>query len=189
MRKILLLFFFGSWAFNAFANEKIEYVTQILEPTGGNIQKPKDWFYSERHGGSSLTWILSEENPDDGPYNTGVRIQLIQGIKAGTGKTPEEFVARFASDKEKTSEILSECERSEQDLFYRVCLETKEIAVEGTKVRSHIQYSMFWNNELDIGIFVTAGTSEELWETKKEIFKKMEAFEFIDMKRFEKNES
>jgi len=33
------------------------FVLQVLEPTGGKIIRPKDWFYAERHGGPSYTWI------------------------------------------------------------------------------------------------------------------------------------
>lgn len=130
-------------------------------------------------------WILAEEDPDKGPYNTGIRIQLIRGIKDGTGKLPEVFISDFIESKKLSSKIISECKVEDHGLFYRRCLETIEFAVEGTGVKSHIQYSLFWNNELDTGIFVTAGTSDELWDQKKDIFRVMEAFEFIDMKRFD----
>lgn len=189
MKIVLLFLIFNIWSIDVFADGEIRYVTQILEPTGGKIEKPQNWFYRERHSGPSFTWILSEEDPNEGPYNTGVRIQLIQGIKAGTGKSPEEFISNFIANKKQVAEVISECAKAEQGLFYRLCLETRELAVEGTKVKSHIQYSLFWNNEIDIGVFVTAGTSDELWNQKKDIFKAMEAFEFIDMKRFEKSES
>src|SRR5436189_1956634 len=51
-----------------------EFVAQILEPTGGKIQRPIGWFYTERHSLPSLyTWILSREDASKGPYTTAVR--------------------------------------------------------------------------------------------------------------------
>jgi len=35
-----------------------EFVTQILEPTGGKISRPKNWFYHEGHHGPVYDWML-----------------------------------------------------------------------------------------------------------------------------------
>ena len=73
-----------------------EFVTQILEPTGGKIQRPKGWFYTERHSLPSLyTWILSREDASKGPYTTAVRIETIVGVHEGSGKTPKQFVLDY----------------------------------------------------------------------------------------------
>jgi hypothetical protein len=164
---------------------KIKYITQILEPLGGKIEKPIDWFYKERHGGPSLIWILSEENPDLGAYTTGVKIQAIMGFSEIAHKTPEIFINEFIQNKKENVEILNECAPQEQDFFTRVCLGTlEEITFSKTTTIFHIQYSLFWNNEMDAIIIVTAGTSEELWEKYANVFDKMNQFELIDMDRF-----
>src|SRR5215471_4372081 len=73
-----------------------EFVTQILQPTGGEIQRPKGWFYTEEHPIPSLyTWILSREDASKGSYTTAVRIDLMVGVHANSGKTPKEWVLHY----------------------------------------------------------------------------------------------
>ena len=40
-------------------SEPTDFVTQILEPTGGKILRPRNWFYSEGHRGPTLMAIRS----------------------------------------------------------------------------------------------------------------------------------
>ena len=102
------------------------------------------------------------------------------GVKEGAGKTPEEFIRDFVSEKKETVDrVVKDCPASVQGLFTRVCLETEEGP-------HHILYSLFWGNDMDIVIVFTAGTTKELWEEHAATFDKMAAFELIDMKRFEK---
>jgi hypothetical protein len=156
------------------------FVLQMLEPTGGKIVCPKDWFYAERHGGPSYTWIISKEDVEKGPYDTGVRIQTIVGVEKGTGKTPKQFVMDFIEKKRKEAkQIFDECEPEDQGLFTRVCLQTEEGPY-------RILYSAFWANGSDIVVVSTAGTKTEEWGKYSEIFDQMSNFELIDMKRFEK---
>ena len=157
------------------------FVLQVLEPTGGKIQRPKDWFYTESHRGPSYTWILSREDAHKAAYTTGVRIQTIVGVKKGTGKTPKEFVEDFVRKKKQTADkVLKSCPEHKEELFTRICIETEE-------GQYHILYSMFWgNDDLDIVVISIAGTTKELWNTYSPTFDKMSGFELIDMKRFEK---
>src|SRR6266567_3864564 len=83
-----------------------EFVTQILESTGGKIQRPKGWFYTESYSLPSLyTWILSREDASKGPYTTGVRIETIVGVHKGSGKTPKQFVLDFVKLKKKEAKV------------------------------------------------------------------------------------
>ena len=159
-----------------------EFVTQVLEPTGGKILRPKDWFYAEGHRGPVYMWTLSRENTaGNAPYTTGVRIQTFTGVKAGTGKTAKEFILDLVAARTKAAtRVLKTCPEQHPGLFIRSCLETEE-------GRYHILYSLFWGrNDLDIAVVSTAGTTVELWETYAPTFDRMGAFELIDMKRFEK---
>lgn len=163
------------------ATEPSAYVTQILEPLGGKIVRPGDWFYTESHVGPSYTWTLSREDTRNGQlYTTGVRIQTMVGIKNGTGKTAKEFVLDFAANKRQSADkVVSTCAESSQGLFSRICLETEEGS-------NRILYSMFWgSNNMDLAVISIAGTRKELWETYSPVFQKMSAFELIDMQRFD----
>lgn len=179
------LFVAAILAFNAAAfapTPPTEFVTQVLEPTGGKIQRPKDWFYAERHHGPALVWILSrEDTAGNQPYTTGVMIQTFLRSKEGTGKSAQQFMLDFlAARSESATRVLKTCKAQEQGLFVRQCLETEEGP-------DHILYSVFWgSNGMDVGVVSIAGTTKELWDVYAPTFDKMSNFELIDMKRFEK---
>ena len=159
-----------------------EFVTQVLEPTGGKIPRPKDWFYAERHHGPVYDWMITREDTHDGtgPYTTGVRIQMFGHVKDGTGKSAKQFILDFiAAKKDGAANVIKICDPKEQNLFTRVCLETEEGP-------HHILYSLFWgSNDFDYAVVVIAGTTKELWDTYAPVFDQM-SFELIEMKRFEK---
>jgi hypothetical protein len=156
-------------------------VLQVLEPTGGKIQRPRDWFYTEFHGGPSYTWIMSREDASKGAYTTGVKIQTIVGVKENTGKTPKKFIEEFVRKQKLTADkVVKSCPENKQQLFTRICMETEEGP-------HHILYSLFWgNDDLDVVVVSIAGTTKNLWDTYSPVFDKMSGFELIDMKRFDK---
>ena len=156
-----------------------QFVTQILEPTGGKMRRPKGWFYTENHNATSFGWIVSREDASKGPYATGLRIQLIPGVRKGTGKSPKQFVLDYLATKKKEAKVLKTCDAEDQGMFTRICLETEEGP-------HHILYSLFWGNQLDWAVVSTAGTTKELWHTYQDTFDKMGPLDLIDMRRFEK---
>lgn len=159
----------------------IGFETQLLEPLGGKILRPKDWFYSEGHNGPVYLWTLSKEDTSNQrPYTTGMRIQLFMKIKEGTGKTAKQFIMDNATTlKETASKIIRTWIGEKQGIFSRIGLEVEEGSY-------HIIYSLFWTT--DMAVVSTAGTTKELWDTYASTFEKMSAFELIDMTRFEKIE-
>ncbi len=176
---VVMLIFAASALSEASATE---FVIQVLEPTGGKIPRPKDWFYAERHHGPVYNWIISREDiSDGGSYTTGVSIQTFTGVKDGTGKSAKQFILDFvASKEEEVAKVIATCEPEKQYLFTRICLETEEGP-------HHILYSLFWgSNDLDVAVVTISGTTKELWSMYKPIFNKMRELELIDMKRFEK---
>jgi TonB family protein len=160
-----------------------EFVTQVMEPTGGKVSRPKDWHYAEAHRGPTYMWTVSREDTEGGKkrYITGVRIQVFSGLKEGAKKTAKQFILDFVEGKKKEADkVVSTCEPKDQGLFTRVCLETEEGPF-------HILYSCFWgSNDLDVAAVTISGTTKELWEVYSPAFDKMTAIEIIDMKRFEK---
>lgn len=161
------------------AKPPTEFVTQILEPTGGKLERPKDWFYTESHNSTSYTWTISREDASKARYETGMRIQMFVGIKKGTGKTPKKFIADFVAAKRKeAARIVSSCGESKQDFFTRVCLETEEGPC-------HILYSLFWADKLDWVVVTIAGTRKDLWDGYDSTFQRIGHFELIDLKRFQ----
>lgn len=165
-----------------FQTPPTEFVTQILEPTGGEIERPKDWFYSEGGTNSGYIWTISKEDlAKEKQYLTGVRIQMIVGIKEKTGKSPEQFIRDFISAKEKQAdEVVDSCEPKEQQFFTRICLQTEEGPF-------RILYSLFWGNgDLDMAVITIAGTPKDLWAVYASTFDQMSTLELIDAKHLEK---
>jgi len=180
--KSLLTALIFALATQAFAQPApTDFVTQFLEPTGGTIARPKDWFYAEGHRGQVYMWTLSRENSANGqPYTTGVRIQTFVGVKANTGNSARQFILDFVGAKRREAKIVRSCDETDQGLFTRICLETEEGP-------HHILYSLFWGTSgMDIAVVSIAGTTKELWRTYEPTFERMGTFELIDMKRFEK---
>lgn len=162
------------------------YELTSLEPLGGRVARPVNWFYREAHDAASFKWVLSHENPEDGPYQTGVRIQLIAAVKAKTGQDAKAFIEEFLAGRRSSAEVVYECEVEDQGLLTRSCIQTLEqIPSAGTDERFHIQYSVFWGNQVDVALFVTAGTLASEWETFAPIFAEIEKFELIDLDRFD----
>jgi hypothetical protein len=159
-----------------------EFVTQVLEPTGGKIPRPKDWYYTESHRGASYSWILSREDASKGRYETGMRVQTIVGVQQRTGKPAKQFVLDFVAQKKaQVPNVVSTCGEQNQGLFTRVCLEADEGPY-------RIQYSLFWGTEpkLDVVVVSIAGAPRDLWSIYAPAFQRMSAFELIDMSRFQK---
>jgi hypothetical protein len=155
-----------------------DFVTQVLEPTGGKMLRPRDWFYRECHRGPTYAWTISREDPSHGSYTTGVSIQTFINVQSGTGKTPREFVLDFLEKKRQSAKVIETYPETDQGLFVRVGLHTEEAP-------HRITYSLFWGrNTLDLVVVVVAGTAKELWATFAPTFAIMEDFELIDMSRF-----
>jgi hypothetical protein len=165
----------------SFASTPTEFTTQILEPLGGEIARPKGWHYTESHSSTSFTWTLSKEESKDRPYTTGLRIQAIPRVQELSGKSGETFVKEFIAGKKKAADrVIGVCEEKSQGLFTRICLETEEGPY-------RIMYSLFWGTEnLDMVVVTIAGTTPELWETYSPAFNRMNAFKLIDLKHLKK---
>ena len=164
------------------ADDKIPegFVEQVLEPTGGKLLRPKDWFFRESHRETAFMWTVSKEDTKDGSasYETGVRIQVFPKVLERTTLTAEEQARKFLAEKKKAAaKIHREFPLQEQDLFSRLGLESEE-------GKYHIMYSIFWSNKLDMLVVSISGTPSEEWDKYAETFNTMGAITLIDMERF-----
>lgn len=161
------------------------YVTQSLNPTGGSLPKPKDWYYSEDHRKRQLTWTISKE-PSEGGYVTGVKIQLFIGVGELTKQQPEAFLKNFLQSKIKTAKVISRRDPVKQGPFTRVGLETEEPQADKDKPPFRILYSCFWDNDRDIAAIAISGTTTDLWESYQETFNVMSSMTLIDLDKMKK---
>lgn len=163
---------------------RTEFVDQALDPTGGKIQRPKDWFFTPDHGRTSYAWIISKENAAKESYTTGMRVQEMVSVHAATSQTPREFAADFIATKKKSgANILKTSDEEKVGYFTRVTIETEE-------GKFHLLYSVYWGDEhLDAVVITTAGTTKELWATYAPVFEKMRDFQLLDVKRYEQKDA
>jgi len=162
-----------------------EFVKQILEPTGGEVLKPKGWYYAEKHRvANSLNWIISKEEPNKG-YETGLSIQFMMGVEKGTGLTPEEYVRVTINQILETSVLLNQCDASVVGDFTRSCIELTQVQMRsGVPVNFTVLYSFFWDNDKNsVGITV-AGSPTDKWHKYSKIFNQMSKIKLIDPSRF-----
>ncbi|TQV87076.1 hypothetical protein [Aliikangiella coralliicola] len=179
---LILLFLFP---LNVIANSNEKFVLQILEPTGGKIEKPVSWFYEERHRSArSLSWVISKEEPTNG-YETGLAIQLMVGIQDKTKMTPAQFVKNHLNAVAKAAISAKACEPESIGFFIRQCLELEEEkVVNGKVIQFHVLYSFFWNDDTDMVGVTVAGSPSDSWSKYQGIFERMSKIDLIDMDRF-----
>ena len=166
------------------------YSAQVLDPIGARVPKPKDWFYGRTYDPRGYTWILSRENPSaKGGYQTGLRIQLLQGVKKGTGKTLKDFVDDFFTKKKADggtkvlkADITKTCGAKPPAGLRRACLESEEPVAGQGKQMFHLAHIALWNDDTDSIVIMTFGAPVKEWgklrDTAAEMTGKLELPDF-----------
>ena len=152
----------------------VEFVTQTLEPLGGKMLRPRDWFYSENHGAARRMWAMSREDPRGGRYVTGVSVQLLSDREAVTGQTAERFIRGYAEHlKSRASRVVENFDEVETGPFRRIGVGVEE-------GENRLRYSLYWlAGGGDLAVVVTAGTRATLWDVYEPIFDVMGDFDLI----------
>ena len=141
------------------------FVLQRLEETDGQIAMPKDWFYASRGTPSGWVWTLSKEDTKLGKYQTGMRIQVFFGVEKGTGDSRDAFVKKVFASKRSSAQVLKECPRLDQGMFYRQCMEVIETVPGPDRSAAYrILYSMHSGKEMDMVVASTFGAPPDTWK-------------------------
>jgi hypothetical protein len=156
------------------------YVLQRLEETDGSILRPHDWHYRSEGTSSGWLWTISREEPQNGAYLTGLKIQLFLAVADKTGKSRETFALDFLTAKEHNAEVVNACDTEDTGNFHRRCLEViEELPIDGEPTRFRILYSMLWGKDRDLVALTTFGSPAEEWESVEEIARTMAEFVLI----------
>jgi hypothetical protein len=139
------------------------FVLQPLDPTDGQIARPKGWFYTSSGTPSGWLWTLTKEDPSKGPYKTGLRIQMLVGVEKGTGKSRETFVNEQLDEKRSSTKVIRDCQVSDIEGFHRRCLEVIESIRLGDLPPAdfHVLYTFMWGTEMDIVVVSIFGAPPE----------------------------
>ncbi|MGV8998477.1 MAG: hypothetical protein ACOH12_16175 [Parvibaculaceae bacterium] len=162
------------------------YVLQILDPTGGEIARPKDWHYANEGTQSGYMWTMTPEDPK-GFYETGLRIQLLAGVQKGTGESRTVFAKNLIDGlKSKAISVVKDCPTSDQGDFMRQCLEVIETD-KGPKgdVKYRVLYSVMWGKDLDMIVVTIFGTVPEKWEAMRPVADTMATFKIASKEFFD----
>jgi len=162
----------------------VELIDQKLDPTGGQILKPRDWFYKSRSNATGLDWSLSSEDPSKGPYSTGFSIQLVIKARETVKQDLEPYCKSFLEWKQKSTKLVTLFPLtkgiSNQGGFTRQGIEVVE---QGTGNRSgklyHCTYSMMWSTSFDMIVITVFETPEEQWSSLKQVQQAMSQFELF----------
>jgi hypothetical protein len=156
------------------------FVLQPLKETDGQVIMPKDWHFKSEGTREGWLWTFSKEDTTKGPYDTGLRIQMILGASEAIGKTHDQLAEQFISGKRNSIEVIKDCPKEDIGDFYRQCIEVIEEVKIGTEVRTfHILYSLMWSKKMDMLIVSIFGTPSEEWEKNKTIISTMREFRLI----------
>lgn len=154
------------------------YERQVLDVTQGEMRRPVGWHYSWFTTHQGVVWTVSKEDASKGPYNTGMRIQLVPGVKAVTGKTAEEVSRGFLASKVASAKVLNVCAPRDVGDFKVVCLETLEPArTPGLMYR--ILYSVSWSVARDWSVISTFGAPEPEWSSVQPVIAAMSEFVLV----------
>ena len=164
------------------------FVLKELEPLGGEIAIPKDWFFYATQKSHAFVWTLSKEDLSKDEYETGVRIQFLYGVKKAAGMSPKEFIQSFMKETKKASKVIREWPKQALGPFTRIGVEIDEISGTGEEQKKYrVRYSCFWSNDMDVVVINTSGTLFDQWEKYVDIFDNIGNFKIMDMKKIQKD--
>lgn len=156
------------------------YVRQQLEPTGGEIAKPIDWYFHTQETPSGWIWTVSKEDPREGAYLTGQRIQLMVGVEATSGLTRAGFVDQYLADRRRDNQVLSQCPATDLGEFHGRCVEVVQKGeVDGETRSFRIMYSVMWGKELDMVVTSIFGAPVDTWRADARRSEPMTGFQLL----------
>ena len=152
------------WPTAATATTPAGFVLQPLEETDGSILRPQDWHFRSAGTTSSWAWSISEDEPRNGGYSTGLRIQLLVGVSARTGQSRQDFVEQFLERTRRSAEVIQDCEVEALKGFRRRCLEVLQPPSAEGQSAFRVLYTLTWFEQLDLVAVATFGSPPEHWD-------------------------
>ncbi len=145
------------------------FISQMLEPTDAKLVRPKAWFFNKIKTSSGHIWTISAEEATKTPYETGLRVQLLEGVEKGTKTAVDVFAQGFLDRKKAGAKVVRECKATDQNAFKRTCLETEEKIdkPDGSRKELHVLYTVYWSKALDKVIISSFSSPADKWDAVK----------------------
>ena len=167
------------------AEEDTAFTFSIMEPLGGTVPHPVGWSLREAHGSNHYKWMVAEKFLENGSFSTGVTIQAFPEVREQVGKPASVFVHESISSLTDNARVLSKCTSMEAGIFERICSESHEtLTINSITEEYRIDYSGFWNDEIDLGVIVIFGVPKARFAKYEDVFEKMSRITLIDLERF-----
>jgi hypothetical protein len=113
----------------------------------------------------------------DGSYGTGMAIQLFFDVQARAGTSPALWAVDLIDQLKKRGTLVTECPRSEQEQFYRYCLELLEQQpVRGRPTEMHVLYSVMPAKTGNILVLTMYGAPQSEWVEQAPVIRVMSDF-------------
>lgn len=157
----------------------LQVTTQVLEPVGGRILRPRNWVLQPAHRPEAYVWLVA---PPTGAQAAvpRVRVETVLGARREGGADAfERAQAVLKAKSGEGSRVLRRCEPKDLGLFTRACLEVDEGA-------ERVLYTVYWETTgRNIFSVVEARALQAQWPTYAALFARMANFQVLDMKQFE----
>ena len=157
-----------------------EFRAVALESIDCSMTVPVDWTFHTKTNDTHISWVITPDNLNIGPYRTGVRIDSLLKVESRTGTKASKWVDARILNKSTTLEILSSESSSSDDLFKVRRVVTQEVYSSGRTdyTTYRMIYSWFWNDTYDVVICMVTRTPEKSWESMAAILGKIGKLEF-----------
>lgn len=140
------------------------FEVQRLEPLGGEVLKPKGWYFNVTGTKDAAVYQIAKEDPKKGQFETGLTINIIPGIRAKTGEPTTGYIPYFYNKKKKSGRVVSTDPVTQQGKFTRFAfLVDEELTLRGKKNVHRISYCIFASDETDLLIMMIFGCPRDEW--------------------------
>lgn len=166
---------------SSFAAERIvAYKTHTLEAIACSVQLPETWTVYDRSVLGSPSWVITPDDLDKAPYQTGVRINIRSNPTINNGAVASKWVEARINNKTNSLPILSLETGSTNDYLQVRRLVTREVYSPGRTeyVTYRKIYTWFWNDEHDVVVCMEAQTPEKSWKSMSPVLQRIGTLDF-----------
>jgi hypothetical protein len=141
------------------------YRLESLDIVDGKVAVPADW--TSRMGTlgrNSIVWTFAKDRRPDGSFDTGMSLQIFVGLSKSGVSSPMIAAIKAAEDIRKRGKLVRECDREEQEHFFKKCIELIETGSPANPAAEfHVLYSVMYGKVMDLLIISAFSAPEAEW--------------------------
>ena len=149
---------------------------QELEDIPGSfVLLPAGWHYWKAASKDSVAHRVTKEDPQDGPFLTGLTINVVRDVKKKTDLDPSLYAVHYVSEYMKGNKVLIKPDKIlAVGPFQRIsCQVEKPFAVRGKERLCHVRVVTYANDKTGTLYVVIFGAPVEEWDEAWKIGKQL----------------